>query len=78
MFRLRIDAILIGEVLTAVWAPLLVAEILDRITLPRRDETVEARSPRSPWRGFGVDGESRDRAPNEQEGWLHREGSFSA
>jgi hypothetical protein len=36
MFRLRIDDKVVGDGLTAVQAHLLVGEVLDRITLPRR------------------------------------------
>jgi hypothetical protein len=39
MFRLRIDANLIAERLTAVQAHILVGEILDRIALPKPTET---------------------------------------
>jgi len=39
MFRLRIDANPIAEGLTAVQAHILVAEILERIVLPRPVET---------------------------------------
>ena len=41
MFRLRIDAKVIAEGLTAVQAHILVGEILDRIALPRPVETNE-------------------------------------
>ena len=47
MFRLRIDATPIGEGLTAAQVHLFVGEILDRITLPKRDEPVEVHSLRS-------------------------------
>ena len=43
MFRLRIDAKPIAEGLTAVQAHILVAEILERIVLPKSAET---RAPR--------------------------------
>ena len=36
MFRLRIDDTVVADGLTAVQAHLLVGEVLDRITLPRR------------------------------------------
>ena len=36
MFRLRLDDAIVGEGLTAAQAHILVGEILERITLPRR------------------------------------------
>ncbi len=54
MFRLRIDANVIAEGLTAAQAHLLVGEILDRFTLPKQDERPSVRSAPSRWRGFGV------------------------
>ena len=53
MFRLRIDANVIAEGLTAAQAHLLVGEILDRFTLPKQDDR-GVRSAPSRWRGFGV------------------------
>jgi hypothetical protein len=54
MFRLRIDANVIAEGLTAAQAHLLVGEILDRFTLPKQDDRANVRSAPSRWRGFGV------------------------
>ena len=54
MFRLRIDAKVIAEGLTAAQAHLLVGEILDRFTLPKHDQRASARSAPSRWKGFGV------------------------
>jgi hypothetical protein len=54
MFRLRIDANVIAEGLTAAQAHLLVGEILDRFTLPKHDDRASVRSAPSRWRGFGV------------------------
>src|ERR1700722_11533840 len=54
MFRLRIDANVIAEGLTAAQAHLLVGEILDRFTLPKRDGRASVGSAPSRWRGFGV------------------------
>jgi hypothetical protein len=54
MFRLRIDATVIAEGLTAAQAHLLVGEILDRFTLPKNDDRASVRSAPSRWRGFGV------------------------
>jgi hypothetical protein len=54
MFRLRIDANVIAEGLTAAQAHLLVGEILDRFTLPKREDKPSARSAPSRWKGFGV------------------------
>jgi len=45
MFRLHIDNQLVADGLTAVQAHLLVGEVLDRITLPRRPQTVQAAQP---------------------------------
>ena len=56
MFRLRIDANIIAEGLTAAQAHLLVGEILDRVTLPKPDERVSVPAA-SRWRGFGVNGQ---------------------
>lgn len=42
MFRLRIDDTVVADGLTAVQAHLLVGEVLDRITLPRRLATKAA------------------------------------
>ena len=42
MFRLRIDANLIAEELTAVQAHILIGEILDRIASPRPDESEDS------------------------------------
>ena len=58
MFRLRIDANVIAEGLTAAQAHLLVGEILDRFTLPKHDDRPNARSAPSRWRGFGVNSEN--------------------
>jgi hypothetical protein len=41
MFRLRIDDKVVADGLTAVQAHLLVGEILDRVTLPRRRRPAE-------------------------------------
>jgi hypothetical protein len=54
MFRLRIDANVIAEGLTAAQAHLLVGEVLDRFTLPKHDDRASVRSAPSRWRGFGV------------------------
>jgi hypothetical protein len=43
MFRLWVDANVIAEALTAVQAHLLVGEILDRVALPKPDESDERR-----------------------------------
>ena len=53
MFRLRIDANVIAEGLTAAQVHLLVGEILDRFTLPKHDDRASGSAP-SRWRGFGV------------------------
>jgi hypothetical protein len=58
MFRLRIDANVIAEGLTAAQAHLLVGEILDRFTLPKREDRPSVRSAPSRWRGFGVNSEN--------------------
>jgi hypothetical protein len=58
MFRLRIDANVIAEGLTAAQAHLLVGEILDRFTLPKQDDRTSVRSASSRWRGFGVNSEN--------------------
>ena len=42
MFRLRIDDKVVANGLTAVQAHLLVGEVLDRITLPRRRSSASA------------------------------------
>ena len=56
MFRLRIDANVIAEGLTAAQAHLLVGEILDRFTLPKHEDRTSATASPSRWKGFGVDG----------------------
>ena len=60
MFRLRVDANVIAEALSAVQAHLLVGEILDRVALPKPDESDERRAGFSAappigrrWRGLG-------------------------
>jgi hypothetical protein len=58
MFRLRIDANVIAEGLTAAQAHLLVGEILDRFTLPKHEDRPNVRSASSRWKGFGVNVDS--------------------
>ncbi len=58
MFRLRIDAKVIAEGLTAAQAHLLVGEILDRFTLPKHDDRASTRPAPSRWKGFGVNSEN--------------------
>lgn len=58
MFRLRIDANVIAEGLTAAQAHLLVGEILDRFTLPKHEDRPNLRSPSSRWKSFGVNTEN--------------------
>jgi hypothetical protein len=41
LFRLEVDRHLIGEGLTAAQVHLLLGEVLDRVTLPRRHEETE-------------------------------------
>lgn len=48
LFRLRIDDSLVADGLTAAQAHILVGEVLDRITLPRRKRVPQSAEPQRP------------------------------